>query len=110
MERHEGNVCHVIGENRVRPVVSTPEKRVLSFADTEPAFTLEQAVSEAKRCTAASPCYYCEVCELLCPDLAITRNKETNRIVIDLDYCKGCGLCVHYCPHNAIKMVVDENA
>lgn len=108
MERHETNVCQVVGDKRVRPTLSSAKERVSNFAEAEPVFTMEQAVAEAKRCTQASACYYCEVCELMCPDLAITRNATTNQIVIDLDYCKGCGLCVHYCPHDAIKMVVDE--
>jgi Pyruvate/2-oxoacid:ferredoxin oxidoreductase delta subunit len=25
--------------------------------------------------------------------------------LIDLDYCKGCGLCVSECPSGAIQMV-----
>jgi len=65
-------------------------------------------VAEAKRCTASSPCLYCDVCQLMCPDLAITRDTESGGIRIDLDFCKGCGLCAHYCPHSAISMVVDE--
>lgn len=108
MERHETNVCQVVGDKRVRPTLSAAQTRIKSFAEAEPVFTLAEAVAEAKRCTQASPCYYCEVCQLMCPDLAITRHPETRQIVIDLDYCKGCGLCEHYCPHKAIKMVLDE--
>jgi len=26
---------------------------------------------------------------------------------IDLDYCKGCGICVSECPASAIEMVSD---
>jgi 2-oxoacid:acceptor oxidoreductase delta subunit (pyruvate/2-ketoisovalerate family) len=65
-------------------------------------------IAEAQRCTASSPCLYCDVCQLMCPDLAITRDTDTREIRIDLDFCKGCGLCAHYCPHGAISMVVDE--
>jgi 2-oxoacid:acceptor oxidoreductase delta subunit (pyruvate/2-ketoisovalerate family) len=69
---------------------------------------LDDPIAEAKRCTASSPCLYCDVCQLMCPDLAITRNAETHEIQIDLNYCKGCTLCAHYCPHGAISMIVDE--
>ncbi|MFA5614071.1 MAG: 4Fe-4S binding protein, partial [Methanoculleus sp.] len=27
---------------------------------------------------------------------------------IDLDYCKGCGICANECPKNAITMVREE--
>ncbi|MHA1683533.1 MAG: 4Fe-4S binding protein, partial [Promethearchaeota archaeon] len=30
---------------------------------------------------------------------------KTNPPVIDLDYCKGCGICASECPHGAIEMV-----
>ncbi len=83
-------------------------ERLLSLAEAEPAFTLEEAMAEAQRCARSSPCLCCEVCELLCPDLAITRDPADRRIRIDLDYCKGCGLCAAFCPHGAIRMVVDE--
>ena len=90
----EKEACTVVGNARVRA------------AGAE--LTLDEARAEARRCTASSPCVYCEVCQLLCPDLAITRDPSTKAIRIDLDFCKGCGLCAHYCPHGAISMVIDE--
>lgn len=101
-------VCKVEGTTRVRPQLTEPKKRISSFSEAQQTLTLEQAVAEARRCTAATACLYCEVCQLLCPDLAITRSKDTGDVIIDLEYCKGCGLCAHYCPHGAIQMIVDE--
>jgi len=98
------DVCKVVSDRRVRPAA---EPGPLGFEEAAPIFTLEEALAEAKRCTASSPCLYCDVCQLMCPDLAIIRGGD-GQIVIDLDYCKGCGLCAHYCPRGAIKMVVDE--
>jgi len=48
------------------------------------------------------------VCRLLCPDLAITRDRITGSIIIDLDFCKGCGICAFVCPKGAIEMVVEQ--
>jgi Pyruvate/2-oxoacid:ferredoxin oxidoreductase delta subunit len=102
------DVCRVIGSTRVMGDRAPVPARLASFDDAEGLLAPEQARAEALRCTAASPCRYCDVCQLLCPDLAITRHPETREIVIDLAWCKGCGLCAHYCPHGAIRMVVDE--
>jgi Pyruvate/2-oxoacid:ferredoxin oxidoreductase delta subunit len=33
---------------------------------------------------------------------------STLRIKIDMDYCKGCGICAHECPKGAIEMVIEE--
>jgi pyruvate ferredoxin oxidoreductase delta subunit len=50
-------------------------------------------------------CHICDLCRLLCPDLAITKNGNKNQIEIDYGYCKGCGICAVVCPRNAIKMI-----
>jgi len=48
------------------------------------------------------------MCRLLCPDLAITLNEKTGQIEIDLDFCKGCGICVAFCPKDAIEMELEK--
>ncbi len=98
-------VCKVIGDGRIRAGGSNAP---LSFEEAEPTLSVEEAMEEARRCAAANPCHYCDVCQLMCPDLAITRDPESKEILVDMDYCKGCGLCAYYCPRGAIKMVVDE--
>ena len=69
-----------------------------------PVLTLQQAQAEAARCLSLGLCLGCEVCELLCPDQAISRDPQSGQRVIDLAYCKGCGLCAHLCPKGAIVM------
>ena len=64
-------------------------------------------MDEARRCLGALSCEACDVCRLMCPDLAITRDPESGRIVIDLDYCKGCGICAFVCPKGAIRMELE---
>ncbi|MFW5959921.1 MAG: 4Fe-4S binding protein [Chitinivibrionales bacterium] len=31
-------------------------------------------------------------------------DKCKNRVLISRELCKGCGLCIHFCPENAISV------
>ncbi|HIE17662.1 MAG TPA: pyruvate ferredoxin oxidoreductase [Dehalococcoidia bacterium] len=44
----------------------------------------------------------CFLCWLFCPDAVISK---TIPVRINLEYCKGCGICVQVCPAKAISMV-----
>ena len=46
-----------------------------------------------------SKCIKCMMCWVYCPEGVIDRN-----IMIDMDFCKGCGICSNECPVNAIFM------
>jgi 2-oxoacid:acceptor oxidoreductase delta subunit (pyruvate/2-ketoisovalerate family) len=70
----------------------------------------DQAQQVAKLCLSANTCLWCEVCQLICPDLAITRDLESGDIIIDLDFCKGCGLCAFFCPKGAIHMELEQTS
>jgi 2-oxoacid:acceptor oxidoreductase delta subunit (pyruvate/2-ketoisovalerate family) len=74
----------------------------------EPGLAKGEALKEARRCLSLRECESCEVCELLCPDLCITRDEKTGEVLIDVDYCKGCGICASVCPRKAIQMVLEE--
>jgi pyruvate ferredoxin oxidoreductase delta subunit len=54
-------------------------------------------------------CRICDLCRLLCPDLAITKKGNKNQIEIDYSYCKGCGICAGLCPRDAIKMMPEDS-
>lgn len=81
-------------------------ERLRGNALVKQGFTEETAVREAQRCLGNSQCEYCDLCRLFCPDLCLTRNE--NKIEIDYDYCKGCGICASVCPKGAIKMVLEN--
>lgn len=48
-------------------------------------------------------CEQCLKCDLLCPDCSI-KVEDEKMTGIDLDYCKGCGICAEVCPFSAIEM------
>ena len=51
-------------------------------------------------------CTHCLRCWIYCPDSAI--KVEDGKVVgIDLDHCKGCGICAEVCPPkiHAIEMI-----
>lgn len=48
-------------------------------------------------------CIDCLICWINCPDSAI-KVKDKKLDHIDLDYCKGCGICAQVCPVKCIKM------
>ena len=78
-----------------------------SLPEARDGFSREEAVAAASRCLSTITCTYCEVCQLMCPDMCITRDAETGEIHIDLNHCKGCGLCAHFCPKGALQMQVE---
>ena len=49
-------------------------------------------------------CTQCLLCWVFCPDTSV---KVADEKVYDFDYdhCKGCGICAHECPSEAIEMV-----
>lgn len=49
----------------------------------------------------------CFICWLYCPEATI---KKTIPVEIDLEYCKGCGICAEECPMGAISMVDETDA
>jgi len=43
----------------------------------------------------------CQICWAYCPDGCVAQGVGP---VIDLTYCKGCGICAEECPAKAIEM------
>jgi len=74
-------------------------------------------------------CVQCGVCTIYCPEgcIVVRRISETGYDLAkletrpesgisaeslvpdaDLDYCKGCGICVRECPTKCIEMIEEE--
>ena len=54
-----------------------------------------------------SKCIKCGVCYIYCPDSAIYENEE-GYFEANLEYCKGCGICVAECWTHCIEMKEEE--
>jgi len=51
-------------------------------------------------------CIQCFQCITYCPDASIA--KAEKGVEINLEYCKGCGICAKECPVKAINMLKEE--
>lgn len=75
-----------------------------AFAEVNRGLDWDAALAEARRCFNCAVCNECELCLILCPDVAIRRRADGHGFEIDLDYCKGCGICAAECPRGAMVM------
>ncbi len=106
-------LCYGIGIDRV--VIADPfdiknfEKVVKEeTAANEPSVIIAQRpcallkrVKYTGHCIITDACRKCKQCmKLGCP--AISIEKDTNAVKIDITQCNGCGLCTGVCPFNAI--------
>jgi pyruvate ferredoxin oxidoreductase delta subunit len=48
----------------------------------------------------------CFTCWLYCPDCVVSKTIPPT---INLEYCKGCGICAEECPAKAIEMVSESS-
>jgi NADPH-dependent glutamate synthase beta subunit-like oxidoreductase len=79
-------------------LVWAPVEDRLNFEPFEKAFTLEEAVQEARRCLCCGPCKSCKGCVVL------ELQPEISEIEVNKDLCSGCKICVAVCPYDAARL------
>lgn len=79
------------------------EQALRDFAEVNGGLDRRAGLAEAARCFNCGVCNQCELCLIYCPDVAITRHNG-HGFEIDLEYCKGCGVCVAECPRGAMVL------
>ncbi len=53
-------------------------------------------------------CVNCLTCVIFCPEGAICWKSDAKRVVFNLDFCKGCGICANECPLKIISMKIPD--
>ena len=92
----------------VRPQLDVA-RRITTFDEVTAGLTAETALFEARRCLSCGNCLECDNCFGVCPDNAVIKLGPGKLYEIDLDFCKGCGLCAAECPSGAITMVRERS-
>jgi len=85
-------------------------RRASTFDEVVGGLDEDTALFEARRCLSCGNCFACDNCYGVCPDNAVIKLDEPGPYAyeIDLDYCKGCGLCAAECPCGAIEMTPER--
>jgi len=84
------------------------DERLKGFQEVAEAFSEEEAISEARRCFNCGSCTECGNCYIFCPENSVKRDPDGYGYITDMDYCKGCGICVNECPRGAMGMKLME--
>ena len=93
----------------VRPQLEAA-RRASTFDEVVGGLDESNALFEARRCLSCGNCFACDNCYGVCPDNAVIKLDEPGPYAyeIDLDFCKGCGLCAAECPCGAIEMTPER--
>lgn len=83
-------------------------RRASTFDEVVQGLDESTALYEARRCMSCGNCFECDNCFGVCPDNAVIKLGPGSGFEINLDYCKGCGICVSECPSGSIVMIPEK--
>lgn len=81
--------------------------RLSGFDEVVKSLSMNAVLMETERCFHCGVCNSCDNCLKFCPDVSVIKRADGTGYDIDLDYCKGCGICVNECPRSAMYMEVE---
>ncbi|MCB0403631.1 MAG: NAD(P)-binding protein [Bdellovibrionales bacterium] len=99
------NVWYYTDASRSRQEMLDRVRRKTGFEEIVQGLDEETAKFEARRCLSCGNCFECDNCFGVCPDNAVIKLGTGKGYKFNLDYCKGCGLCVEECPCGCIDFV-----
>jgi len=93
----------------VRPRLEAA-RRSSTFDEVVQGLDESTALYEARRCMSCGNCFECDNCFGVCPDNAVIKLGPGKGFEFNLDFCKGCGICMTECPSGSIVMVPEHQA
>lgn len=102
------NIAYFQHQSRSLKEKLLAQERIFNFTEVNSGLTQDKALMEAQRCFNCGVCNLCHNCYLFCPDLAISARPDKQGYEINLEYCKGCCICVAECPRGAISVEVKK--
>ncbi len=101
------NVWYYADAPKVHRERLTAVRRSSTFDEIVQGLGEDNALFEARRCMSCGSCFACDNCYGVCPDNAVLKLVPAGSYSyeINLDYCKGCGICAKECPCGASEMV-----
>ncbi len=84
-------------------------RRASNFDEVVQGLDESTALYEARRCMSCGNCFECDNCFGVCPDNAVIKLGPGKGFEFNLDYCKGCGICVSECPSGSIIMIPEKS-
>jgi NADPH-dependent glutamate synthase beta subunit-like oxidoreductase len=102
------NTWYYSDAERVHQPLLEMARRQSTFDEVHGGLDEHTALFEARRCLSCGNCFECDNCFGVCPDNAVVKLGPGQRFRIELDFCKGCGLCAKECPCGAIDMIAED--
>lgn len=91
---------------RVKPKKIPSDQAIKGFSEVHQGFSSEEAKESASRCFSCGTCNECYNCYYFCPEGIVSFDELNHMRKVDLDHCKGCGICSKACPRHVIEMRV----
>jgi len=103
--RPSDNIMEVAGPDDINLIYFTKVNALKYKADFAPEGYIRDgraAAEEAGRCFSCGVCSRCDNCYNFCPDMSVIKTADGYHV--NLDYCKGCGICARECPGGSLRM------
>ena len=103
------NTVYFSKGTRLEPKRRDAGKRASDFLEIVAQSSQDAAMAESGRCLSCGTCTLCGACWYFCPDACVITSKNgPQKVVFDLDFCKGCAICSVSCPRGCIVMEEEQ--
>jgi len=91
--------------------INVPKDREVPFGAITPAPVKQQELFITSNWRVVRPvidhekCTRCFTCYIACPDSCWSFNDSAEKMEWNWKFCKGCQICIHECPADALKAV-----